>query len=138
MGTFYKKGDILSPSGFVKIDETFRRGKIDTKNRKNGLCTWCGIVVKLPKRNWCSKDCFNKYDLTQPSTLKKLVKKRDKGVCAICFNKHSKKSEIDMDHTIPICEGGHPFDLSNLRTLCKLCHKKETKKLNERRHGKNL
>lgn len=32
----------------------------------------------------------------------------------------------DVDHTVPISEGGHPYDLRNLRTLCPWCHAAET------------
>jgi 5-methylcytosine-specific restriction endonuclease McrA len=38
-----------------------------------------------------------------------------------------------MDHTIPVCEGGGCCDLSNLRTLCLPCHRKETAALAKRR-----
>lgn len=39
----------------------------------------------------------------------------------------------DMDHTIPVIEGGGECGLENLRTLCILCHKKVTKELAARR-----
>lgn len=32
----------------------------------------------------------------------------------------------DVDHVVPIWEGGHPYDLRNLRTLCPWCHARET------------
>ena len=31
-----------------------------------------------------------------------------------------------VDHITPISEGGHPFDESNLQTLCEHCHKEKT------------
>lgn len=39
----------------------------------------------------------------------------------------------DMDHVVPVVEGGGECDLSNLRTLCIPCHKGETKRLAGRR-----
>lgn len=47
-----------------------------------------------------------------------------------------KKSDLDeegntlleMDHIIPIALGGDEYDLNNLQTLCKPCHKKKTSK----------
>ena len=30
------------------------------------------------------------------------------------------------DHIVPVCEGGGECDLTNLRTLCTMCHEKET------------
>lgn len=32
----------------------------------------------------------------------------------------------DLDHRLPLAEGGEPFDLANLRTLCVWCHAGET------------
>lgn len=39
----------------------------------------------------------------------------------------------DGDHTIPIVDGGHPTSLTNLRTLCWWCHKRETAEAATRR-----
>ena len=38
----------------------------------------------------------------------------------------------DADHIIPVIEGGGECDLSNLRTLCIPCHRKETRRLHQR------
>jgi 5-methylcytosine-specific restriction enzyme A len=38
----------------------------------------------------------------------------------------------DADHIIPVIEGGGECDLSNLRTLCIPCHRKETRELRRR------
>ncbi len=39
----------------------------------------------------------------------------------------------EMDHTIPVVEGGGSCGLENLRTLCWACHRKETAALAARR-----
>jgi 5-methylcytosine-specific restriction enzyme A len=39
----------------------------------------------------------------------------------------------DMDHIVPVIEGGGGCGLENLRTLCIPCHKKETASLAARR-----
>jgi len=39
----------------------------------------------------------------------------------------------EIDHIIPVCEGGGCCDLRNLRTLCLKCHKEETKAMHGRR-----
>ena len=56
---------------------------------------------------------------------------------------HAPKPKWQMDHILPICEGGGVFVgmtveqlLANLRTLCLECHKAETKKLAARRAAK--
>ena len=36
-------------------------------------------------------------------------------------------SMLDADHTIPIALGGAEFDINNIHTLCKNCHKEKTK-----------
>jgi 5-methylcytosine-specific restriction endonuclease McrA len=38
----------------------------------------------------------------------------------------------DADHIVPVVEGGGECGLSNFRTLCIPCHKKETKRLHGR------
>jgi 5-methylcytosine-specific restriction endonuclease McrA len=35
-----------------------------------------------------------------------------------------------VDHITPISEGGHPFDESNLQTLCRECHEQKTAREN--------
>jgi 5-methylcytosine-specific restriction enzyme A len=42
----------------------------------------------------------------------------------------------DADHIIPVIEGGGECDLSNLRTLCIPCHRKETRELHARIKGR--
>lgn len=42
----------------------------------------------------------------------------------------------DVDHVVPIWEGGHPYDLRNLRTLCPWCHDRETTEGTARRAGR--
>lgn len=41
-----------------------------------------------------------------------------------------------VDHIKPISDGGHPFDESNLQTLCKHCHHAKTAK--ENRSGEDI
>lgn len=158
----------ISPSGFVVLSRCKRRGVI--RKSRQGTCTWCGEGVKPPRRTWCSQACVDRYNLTQPSLLRRKVRDRDKGVCSGCgldtyrlrrviqkWQRHrygGSETRIlnllgwktgrttghydfwEMDHVIPIAEGGHPFDLRNLRTLCLNCHKQETAALRKRMAGK--
>jgi len=43
---------------------------------------------------------------------------RDGGWCVRC----NEKPAIDVDHIKEIKDGGSPFDLDNLQSLCKSCH----------------
>jgi hypothetical protein len=44
----------------------------------------------------------------------------------------SRKSLWDADHIVPVAEGGGQCNLSNMRTLCLLCHSEATAALRER------
>jgi 5-methylcytosine-specific restriction endonuclease McrA len=35
----------------------------------------------------------------------------------------------DADHILPVAEGGGECDLANLRTLCLICHRQQTREL---------
>jgi 5-methylcytosine-specific restriction endonuclease McrA len=96
---------------------------------------------------------------TDPGYLREQVFTRDRGVCAKCgadtialrrdmrkldfaarrqflrkwkLREGSRKSLWDADHIVPVAEGGGQCDLSNMRTLCVLCHRKATEALRER------
>jgi 5-methylcytosine-specific restriction endonuclease McrA len=48
-------------------------------------CHWCGKPPPEGRKTWCSKECVDQYTLRAwPQTLRKAVKARDKGVCALC------------------------------------------------------
>jgi 5-methylcytosine-specific restriction endonuclease McrA len=42
---------------------------------------------------------------------------------------------LEVDHIMPIADGGHPFDPGNLQTLCEKCHKAKTADENSSRSG---
>ena len=47
-------------------------------------------------------------------------------------NTNSRSTFYDIDHIIPVIEGGHQCGEENLRLLCLSCHRKETAKLKKR------
>ena len=103
------------------------------------------------------------YVRCHPGSARHFVRLRDKKVCAACgFDtktltqwKHKDKTPAeykamveelgfpnrpwgrysfwDMDHVIPVTEGGGMCGLEGLQTLCVPCHKAETKELAGRR-----
>lgn len=153
------------------------------------VCCECG--KPLPKkchrnRRWCGKACVDAYLIrAQPGYARKLVFRRDRGVCCMCqldtfrvqheahgalihaheaptsigaFKPYQGRSAVlypvlrkyglqrwwkrkswwDMDHILPIADGGGECDLSNLRTLCLKCHQQVTTAWRQRRgkvHG---
>ena len=124
------------------------------------LCRWCALEVPAPRRTFCSEWCVHEWKLrTDPGYLRERVLLRDKGMCALCradtkaawlrlkrargerradllkkwgLTAMNRKTLWDADHIIPVAEGGGECDLSNLRTLCLLCHRLQTAALRER------
>ncbi len=127
------------------------------------LCRWCRCEVGKNRRTFCSDLCVHEWKLrTDPGYLREQVFARDRGVCAQCgvdtvalrrdmrkldfaarrgflrqwsLREDSRKSLWDADHIVPVAEGGGQCDLSNMRTLCLLCHRQATAALRERLKG---
>lgn len=49
----------------------------------------------------------------------------------------SRSTGWDVDHIVPVAEGGGQCDLDNLQTLCMPCHRQKTAEMNRRRFRKN-
>ena len=125
------------------------------------LCRWCRSEVPKGRRTFCADTCVHEWKLrTDPGYLREHVFARDRGVCAACgvdtvalrrdmrkldfaarrqflrkwklFENNPGKSFWDADHILPVAEGGGQCDLSNMRTLCLLCHREATAQLRER------
>jgi 5-methylcytosine-specific restriction endonuclease McrA len=62
-----------------------RHGKPVSKRTKDGECRYCGGAVVKPRRTFCSQKCVDEYMIrTSASYARRLVLKRDKGICAEC------------------------------------------------------
>ncbi len=124
------------------------------------LCRWCKTEVPRGRRTFCSEVCVHEWRLrTDPGYLREKVLARDRGICAKCgvdtialrrdmrkldfaarrqflkkwnLRENSRKSLWDADHIVPVAEGGGQCDLSNMRTLCLLCHREATAALRNR------
>jgi 5-methylcytosine-specific restriction enzyme A len=124
------------------------------------LCRWCRSEVPKRRRTFCSEACVHEWKLrTDPGYLREKIFARDRGVCAKCgvdaitlrrdmrkldyaarrqflkrwkLREGSRKSLWDADHIVPVAEGGGQCDLSNMRTLCLLCHGEATAELRTR------
>ncbi|MBC7925975.1 MAG: HNH endonuclease [Bryobacteraceae bacterium] len=125
------------------------------------LCRWCELEVPPRRRTFCSDFCVDQWRLrTDTSYLRDKTFARDLGVCAACHTdtvaayldikrsrgtarlrklQHwglkalTRKTLWDADHIVAVVEGGGACDLSNIRTLCLLCHRRETAELRSRR-----
>ena len=49
---------------------------------------------------------------------RRLALDRDGWRCTAC----GRAGRLEVDHRVPVVDGGAPFDLSNLQTLCRGCH----------------
>lgn len=109
---------------------------------KLNQCPGCG----LPKEKWkrrkdwtcCSANCTDIYwkklvICFDWQSMRKKVFERDKHRCVECgsdgiTHTNYEYVELDADHIIPIALGGDEWEIDNLQTLCKKCHKIKTKK----------
>lgn len=95
------------------------------------LCRLCWEEIPKGRQTFCGQACVDRWLLTSdPGEARRQVFKRDHGTCALCA-KQGVRGGWEMDHTIPLVEGGLN-KMTNLRTLCILCHKAETAKLRKR------
>jgi len=133
----------------MRPERSMRGGFVDAKELPKGpngraLCRYCSKEVGKGRRTFCSDECVSEWKVrTQPGYAKELVKKRDDGFCQICrrdcfegyrgtrahLSRTGLLSKFDMDHILPVAEGGGSCGLENLRTLCKPCHRQVTAQL---------
>ena len=136
------------------------RAEIERGPSGRPLCRWCKADTPKGRRSFCSEVCVHEWRMrTDASYLREKVFDRDRGICAVCkidtvmlrndmrkldyaarrlflkkwnLREGSRKSLWDADHVIPVAEGGGQCDLSNMRTLCLLCHRAATSALRKR------
>ncbi len=101
----------------------------------NNQCPSCG----KPKPEWarrtdwrcCSVECTARFEdyliIRSWQDLRWKAFERDKFTCEICKVQHDDGSLLEGDHIIAIAIGGDEWDLNNVQTLCKGCHKVKTK-----------
>ena len=46
---------------------------------------------------------------------------------------YERARDLEVDHIVPVADGGHPFDPANLQTLCSECHQDKTARENSER-----
>lgn len=89
-------------------------------------CWNCKAPLSGRRRHYCSSECGELYwKKGNWEYTRKLVFKRDNNTCQLC-KQHEEVSLLQVDHIIPIANGGDELNVDNLRTLCVVCHKKVT------------
>ena len=93
MGECFAHGRYMGGGMCPKCAELGAKGAISGRKERGaqfrytdkGRCRWCGKKVKKPRRTWCSQECVDKYRIrSDPGFVRSQVKKRDKGICALC------------------------------------------------------
>ena len=134
----------------------YRRPEIPFTDAPRGTCRWCGEPIlydsgakrgSLDRRRRWHPACVAAYDATDPRELRRRVRRRDRGVCALCrldtyelrraFKGRGmwarmrekgfvpRRSLWELDHKVPLIDGG-THALSNLQTLCVPCHRNKS------------
>ena len=119
------------------------------------LCRQCSVEVPRGRQTFCGDQCVEAWKVRTGNGLDRIIEARDHGICALCgvdcealktqrrrlrgsdlreFNAQhgipeSRTRLWDIDHIIPVVNGGGSCGLENLRTVCIKCHAQETKKL---------
>lgn len=112
-------------AGYLRFG--FFRGPVE--NRDRGICAICGFdslrcQQRLKRLMSRAKGSLGRR--TFPCSYSRLRR----------WSRRTRIFPIDkpyeIDHIIPVSEGGGCCGLENLRTLCFVCHRKETAKLRKR------
>lgn len=98
-------------------------------------CRWCWGPVGKGRRTFCGDACVEEYRILHDwNFVRELVLKRDHGVCAMCGvdtrkprhagsdRMYSTMFSFEVDHILPRHDGG-TNELTNLRLLCRPCHR---------------
>jgi 5-methylcytosine-specific restriction endonuclease McrA len=67
--------------------------------------------------------------------IRQQVFKRDNYLCVECLGRGHIELAKEIDHLIPVCDGGGN-NMENLIAICKACHRKKTDRENEVRNKK--
>ena len=57
-----------------------------------------------------------------------LALKRDFYLCQLCLLVGRTTVALDVDHIIPLTQGGERLNLSNLQSVCRPCHRTKTER----------
>ena len=114
-----------------------------------GRCLQCDKRLDGRRKGtkYCSPRCRNRwYETHSYIFMKYAIVKRDKATCQLCGHAHKRLRwrhrkgsgfcRMEVDHVVPIADGGAVLDHANLRTLCTPCHKRVTAEWRRERAAK--
>lgn len=123
------KTDSTTPEKAIKKNRA-RRRKYQRAiwKRDQGICQICGL------NTWRLYDLLYKIlrgDFSLRTRRRAVLDKYSWAISWDYCGDHEIRNLSEVDHVTPLCEGGEDVP-SNLRLLCKECHRKETAKLIQR------
>ena len=93
----------------------------------------CGKGLDSRRTPYCSRRCqwqFHGHYFWD--SARSFVLLRDRYTCQVCGQRKRAK-ELDVDHIVEIAAGGPALEYSNLRTVCRPCHREKTRQFLARR-----
>ncbi len=75
-------------------------------------------------------DIIKIYSTKKWKHVRKLALQRDLGWCVMC----KERAASVVDHIKELKDGGSPYDLNNLQSLCDRCHAKKTQEVAKQRN----
>ena len=75
------------------------------------------------------------YNGTRWRKVRLLSLAESQGLCVSCLAKGLVRDAKEVDHIIPIIQGGAVYDLDNLQPLCRSCHAPKSGKEAHRGRG---
>lgn len=129
----------IRASGSVAANAVYERDK--------GICQLCGVDAQkllahafpyIPKHHWIqSRESYKKFE-DEIIEFAKGIEAARKVREEFPWLQPGMSNATEIDHIIPVVEGGGCCGLDNLRTLCRQCHLQETRKLRERLKAKQI
>ena len=118
--------------------EVRRRFVIDTEKLKgyarskefahtSRTCGFCGMPIHDKRKIFCDSRCrrgFNRkyrFFVITWRQVRYRAFRRDKWACVKCGRRAR-----EVDHIVPLAEGGNEFDINNCQSLCRACHLQKT------------
>ncbi len=113
--------DACRTEGYLR-NGMWQRRKV--QDRDKGVCSVCGFdsLAAQARVNRIMQVARRRYFTS--SRLRKFSRRT---------RIFSTGQPYDIDHIVPVCEGGGCCGLDNLRTLCFVCHSRVTAELSKRR-----
>ncbi len=104
--------------------------------RREKRCVECGRGLPSGRTPYCSRRCRWKFHGHYFwDSARSYVMLRDRYTCQVC-GRRQRARELDVDHILEIAAGGPALEYSNLRAVCRDCHRRKTTEfLRDRRTG---